>query len=552
MITFSCPPCNKLLQVTPEQSGKKVSCPGCGQRLRIPARSALNQTVLGNLHAEGVAPALRRPASNIPANALWHYVHGGRQQGPVLLRLLQELARAGHLLPADLVWTPALGKWTAAQTVAEIFAPPQAAPQPAEAPALLTPSVSQLSLTTRRRPRSLHQVGVVAACGALLACILFLWQPFAKTAAPKQETTGKDLSPEVNVYKKTLPGCVGVCRPGDCFPSSGWIVDLKKKWVITNKHVVGLATSVEVMFPAYRPDGHVIHEEGYYLTTAKRYPARVLSVDGKRDLALVELESMPAGVAALPLATQGAREGDKVHLVGNAGLNQALWGYVSGHVRLVARQYGGLAPGQNLDAVMGLSDMATNGGDSGAAVVNDQGEVVGTNSCHRQDLKGPSGHVAGYIDLSEVKAFLKAPYEVSGQNHKKGLFDALVYRGKNFTTLLNLQVRTWEDAGAKKQDPRPALENLLKENEWFLFESHASLKSLREFVDRLAADPATPADVREKLAALLTHCEEMKRTIDGVLTFSDPYAQYANQVAQQEQQFNQMVSQLQGILGGNP
>src|SRR5262245_58484799 len=55
-----------------------------------------------------------------------------------------------------------------------------------------------------------------------------------------------------DLIRQTLPCCVAVLAPGDWAPSSGWVVDAKKKWVITNKHVVRSSEKVEVMLPAYR------------------------------------------------------------------------------------------------------------------------------------------------------------------------------------------------------------------------------------------------------------------------------------------------------------
>ncbi len=52
MIRFTCPACRKILKVSDEGSGRKISCPKCGQRMLIPTPTkpaATNPTVLGEL-----------------------------------------------------------------------------------------------------------------------------------------------------------------------------------------------------------------------------------------------------------------------------------------------------------------------------------------------------------------------------------------------------------------------------------------------------------------------------------------------------------------------
>jgi DNA-directed RNA polymerase subunit RPC12/RpoP len=58
MIQFACPRCQKVLQAEESATGNKVDCPGCGQRLQVPA-PALNKTLLGTLIPESPpAPAI--------------------------------------------------------------------------------------------------------------------------------------------------------------------------------------------------------------------------------------------------------------------------------------------------------------------------------------------------------------------------------------------------------------------------------------------------------------------------------------------------------------
>lgn len=61
----------------------------------------------------------------------WFYIRDGQRVGPVDDNELIRLARAGQLLPDDLVWNPTMGQeWKPAATVPDLFAQP-AAPAPA-------------------------------------------------------------------------------------------------------------------------------------------------------------------------------------------------------------------------------------------------------------------------------------------------------------------------------------------------------------------------------------------------------------------------------------
>jgi hypothetical protein len=101
----------------------------------------------------------------------------------------------------------------------------------------------------------------------------------------------------------------------------------------------------------------------------------------RRDLAILQVEKLPAGIKALELATRPARPGQTVHLVGNSseGLG-ALFSYCQGYVRNVYYW-------QQRGANIVTTQMPVNKGDSGGPMVNALGEVVGfcaqsTNNSH--------------------------------------------------------------------------------------------------------------------------------------------------------------------------
>ncbi len=191
---------------------------------------------------------------------------------------------------------------------------------------------------------------------------------------------------------------------------TGWVVDVEKKWLVTNLHVVGDQDRVEAFFVAQR-DGRPISERSYYLENQKLLHEQGRAVRGKvilrreaSDLALVELEKLPEGIKALPLAKAPAGPGDVVHSVGQRQDSEALWNHCTGEVRQVGQLTDGYFwRGKKLakDVPCLITQSPILPGDSGGAIVNENGEVVGVLSGLR-----PAPLTAIAIQASEVRDLL--------------------------------------------------------------------------------------------------------------------------------------------------
>ena len=64
MIRFACPRCKTVLERPDLESGTKLSCPGCQQRLQVPALPE-NKTILGDLVSPTASPAEPGPMMGI-------------------------------------------------------------------------------------------------------------------------------------------------------------------------------------------------------------------------------------------------------------------------------------------------------------------------------------------------------------------------------------------------------------------------------------------------------------------------------------------------------
>lgn len=192
---------------------------------------------------------------------------------------------------------------------------------------------------------------------------------------------------------------------------TGWIVDAKRRWLITNLHVVGEQDRVEAFF-AVELDGRFITERQYYLENQKSLHEQGHAVRGKviarrekSDLALIELEQLPKGSSVLPLAELLPGPGKRVHSVGHRHDSEALWNYSTGEVRQIGElSEGYFWRGKKLatDTPCLLIQLPINIGDSGSALVNDHGQVVGVVSGVR--WQAPITAIA--IQIREVRALL--------------------------------------------------------------------------------------------------------------------------------------------------
>jgi serine protease Do len=213
------------------------------------------------------------------------------------------------------------------------------------------------------------------------------------------------------IYKQTLRSTVWIIAPkGSRLASSGTgsLIDMKHKLVVTNYHVVGDSSQVIVLFPDYQKGNKLITERSHYMDLVRKrgsVPGKVLHRDMARDLAVIELETVPKGVEPLRLARDSAGPGQRVHSIGNPGRSDALWCYTSGTVRQVYHKKWRSQDEEKIysfEAHVVETQSPTNSGDSGGPLVNDRGELVAVT----QGTATNAQLISLFIDVSEVKSFL--------------------------------------------------------------------------------------------------------------------------------------------------
>jgi len=146
-------------------------------------------------------------------------------------------------------------------------------------------------------------------------------------------------------------------------------------------------------------NGKLNTDPEHYRKNVKAIKVKVIDRDLNRDLAILRLESIPAGVQALKRAAASVEPGDLLRTVGSPAAGQR--GTVGD-----GRRRGSACDAAPSAGRIGLeveSNIPTNGGNSAGAIVNDHGEVVAVHRAARTDAINVSIH----IDITEVNAFLK-------------------------------------------------------------------------------------------------------------------------------------------------
>lgn len=234
--------------------------------------------------------------------------------------------------------------------------------------------------------------------------VAFLGLYFTSDNAPlrAQDDAGQ------KVYKQGLKSAVFVLAPRSkgAAGGSGSLIDAQKKLVLTNDHVVGPAKEVIVFFPIYEK-GKIVNEKDRYLKKPEEgvfYRGKVLHKDGQRDLALIELDKVPSGVAPVRFAADSPSAGQNVHSIGNPAASDAFWIYTPGKVRSVYKKTWNVGNTEYKSVIIEATS-PTSPGDSGGPLFNDKGEQIGVTQGGLVDPKAQG--FSYFIDVSEVKAFLK-------------------------------------------------------------------------------------------------------------------------------------------------
>ena len=219
--------------------------------------------------------------------------------------------------------------------------------------------------------------------------------------------------PGTNIYKRSIKSVVWVydkISANTARIGSGTLIDVKDRLIITNYHVVGDDPSVYILFPDLDKSGNPINDRTAYTDKIRAGAApkgKVLTRDPKRDLALIQVDTIPKDTHAIRLAKDGVGASDNIHCIGNSGLSGGLFDYCPGSVRNVAQRRGRPKDSDfEINCKMVEHTAPINKGQSGGPVLNDAGDLVAVTQ--GQVSADNANSISLAVDLSEVKEFLKA------------------------------------------------------------------------------------------------------------------------------------------------
>jgi HEAT repeat protein/S1-C subfamily serine protease len=291
------------------------------------------------------------------------------------------------------------------------------------------------------------------------------------------------LTPE-QIYQRVLQSTAWVvfADPMRVGWGSGSLIHQERKLILTNFHVTmdaGPATKFTVFFPDYK-GADLITEAPHYVSPANMQklgiPARVVYQDKSRDLALLELATLPPNVKALPLAAKSASTAQRVHSIGASGVDiktrtGALWKYVTGTVSNLYKNditFNAKTKREfTLSAWILETQSATNPGDSGGPMVNDSAQLVAVvqgGNVSKQNLDYN-------VDIREVRHVLNEAFRDVFKSKWEDVNDPGLPAGKMDTVALlkaldsknsTVVIRALKELQEVGGDPTPALQPLVK------------------------------------------------------------------------------------------
>ena len=112
----------------------------------------------------------------------------------------------------------------------------------------------------------------------------------------------------------------------DSGTGSGVVISKNGK-IVTNYHVIGESKVVDVFF----------HEENKDVEELDVKKGNVIRVNGKNDLALIQVKSISKNIVPIQIAQSLPKVGDDAHAVGHP--NNQWWTYTKGYVSRVRQKY---------------------------------------------------------------------------------------------------------------------------------------------------------------------------------------------------------------------
>ena len=173
-----------------------------------------------------------------------------------------------------------------------------------------------------------------------------------------------DYAPEQQLLKKVVSASPKIHNLNEGLIGTGIFIfknEKKQGFVLSALHVIGLSTKVNVQF------FNVDESDSNYIREVVTVPGVIVDwTIAKKDLVLIKIDKVPAGIEPLPLATRNALTYDQ--MVWKFGFNE---GYKWTHGLYLARE------NRDTKNIRQRVLLPVNKGASGGPIVNDRGELIG-------------------------------------------------------------------------------------------------------------------------------------------------------------------------------
>ncbi len=228
---------------------------------------------------------------------------------------------------------------------------------------------------------------------------LGMWLALALPARVQAEDAAARL------YGKALDSSGWVIGKGSA--GAGCLVDGPNRLMVTNYHVVKDQDQVSVAFPVFVGDMLVADRDFYWKNwKILSVSAKVIFRDETRDLALIQVDSLPRTASPVTFAEKLPKVGERIYRVGSPSADQECWLQTEGNVRELKKVDLTYPSKQHVAATAVVSELPGTNGHSGAAVLNERGELVAIHAA-----KENARSLSVSIDVNEVRAFLTAGRE---------------------------------------------------------------------------------------------------------------------------------------------
>jgi S1-C subfamily serine protease len=224
---------------------------------------------------------------------------------------------------------------------------------------------------------------------------------------------------DAKLYREYAPSVVLIVT--DTALGSGSII--ADRTILTNWHVVAGASQVGVVFKPL--------EEGDKISAADVVVARVVRVDRKSDLALVQVPASVKSPKPLTLATSDEIEvGADVHAIGHP--TGEAWTYTRGVISQFRKDFTWKTEdGVEHEADVVQTQTPINPGNSGGPLLSDSGHLLGVNA-----FKTPGAEGLNFaVSVNDVRRFLSSPVRSANTQERRAASSAcqpkVLYEGRD-------------------------------------------------------------------------------------------------------------------------